>query len=321
LLKQFSQEFDAFSAVDYITLWPYDSGSCACDQCRPWGSNGFLYVSQPIALLARQHFPNVKVVLSTWLIDQHEWDGIVEAFQRKPLWADYIMMEPAFRDSVRFPESPVPGQLPRVGFPEISMADMYPWGGFGANPQPAQFQKQWNRVKDYFGGGFPYSEGIYDDLNAVIFSQFYWDPNRDVNNTVREYLAYELSPSVVPEMTKVISILEEDNHYRWWPGAPGDYNFPGTDRWWNPAKGLTFKPDAHADEAFDLVRRVQTKLSLYSQNSWRWRIIYLRALLDSELNKNQWHPSPQAEDAFRELVDIYHATSPDICVCLKPPLQ
>ena len=47
--------------------------------------------------------------------------------------------------------------------------------------------------------------------------------------------------SVVPEMTKVIKILEEDHHYRWWPGAPGDYNFPGTDRWWNPAKGLHFQ--------------------------------------------------------------------------------
>jgi len=68
LLKQFSQEFDAFSGVDYVTLWPYDSGSCACDQCRPWGSNGFLYIGEPLARLARQHFPNAKVILSTWLL-------------------------------------------------------------------------------------------------------------------------------------------------------------------------------------------------------------------------------------------------------------
>jgi len=231
------------------------------------------------------------------------------------------MMEPGAHESEALLKRPVPGQLPMIGFPEISMAGMYPWGGFGANPQPARFQKEWNRVKERFGGGFPYSEGIYEDLNKVIFSQFYWDPNRDAYDTVREYLAYEFSPAVVPEMMKVIKILEEDHHYRWWPGAPGDYNFPGTDRWWNPAKGLAFKQDPEAGEAYAIVRHVQAKLSPYAQNSWRWRIIYLRALLDSELQKNEGHPSKEAEDAFRELSGIYHATSPDICVCLKPPLQ
>jgi len=323
LLKQFSEEFDAFAGVgvDYITLWPYDSGSCACDQCRPWGSNGFLYISRAIAELAHRHFPHVTVIVSTWLLDQNEWAGLVKAFQPRPQWADYIMMEPGPHESAALLNAPVPGQLPVIGFPEISMAAMYPWGGFGANPQPVRFQREWNRVKDQFRGGTPYSEGIYEDLNKVSFSQFYWDPNRDVFDTVREYVAYEFSPEVVPQMMKVIKILEQDQHYRWWPGAPGDYNFPGTHRWWNPAKGVAFKPDPDASEAFELVQQAQSKLSPWARNSWRWRIIYLRALLDNEFNKNGDRPTPPAEAAFRELVGIYHATNPDICTCLKPPLQ
>jgi hypothetical protein len=228
------------------------------------------------------------------------------------------MAEPGAHE-VDFLKLPIPDNLPLVGFPEISMEGMYPWGGFGANPQPARFQKEWNRVKDRVQGGFPYSEGTFEDLDKVIFAQFYWDPNKDVFDTVREYLSFELSPSVVTQMTKVIRIIEEDHHYRWWPGAPGDYNFPGTDRWWNPAKGLPFKADPDADEAFALVREAKTKLSPYVQNSWRWRIIYLRALLDSDLNRNRWHPSPEAEQAFRELLDIYHASRADVSV--KPPLQ
>lgn len=323
LLKQFAQEFDAFAGVgvDYITLWPYDSGSCACDLCRPWGTNGFLYISEPLAQLARQHFPHVKIILSTWLFDPSEWTGLVQDFRPRPSWVDYIMMEPGTHESQAFLQEPVPGQLPMIGFPEISMAAMYPWGGFGANPQPARFQKEWDRVKDRFRGGTPYSEGIYEDLNKVIFSQFYWDPNRNALDTVREYLGYEFSPEVVPQMTKVVEILEQDQHYRWWPGAPGDYNFPGTKRWWNPAKGIAFKPDAHAAEAYGLVQQVQSRLPAWARNSWRWRIIYLRALLDNEFNQNGGRPTPRAEAAFRELVGIYHATDPDICVCLKPPLQ
>ena len=320
LLKQFSQEFEALSGVgvDYVTIWPYDSGSCSCELCRPWGSNGFLYIGQPVSRLARHYFPHAQVILSTWFFDRHEWDGLVSALGPQQDWVNYIMAEPGAHE-VDFLKLPIPDNLPLVGFPEISMEGMYPWGGFGANPQPARFQKEWNRVKDRVQGGFPYSEGTFEDLDKVIFAQFYWDPNKDVFDTVREYLSFELSPTVVPEMTKVIKILEEDHHYRWWPGAPGDYNFPGTDRWWNPAKGLPFKADPHADEAYALAREAKTKLSPYVQNSWRWRIIYLRALLDSDLNRNRWHPSPEAEQAFRELVDIYHASDADVSV--KPPLQ
>jgi hypothetical protein len=86
LLKQFSQEFDSFSTVgvNYVIIWPYDSGSCSCEFCKPWGSNGFLYIARPIAELARRSFPHVKVVLSTWMFDGTEWNGISSAFRSTP---------------------------------------------------------------------------------------------------------------------------------------------------------------------------------------------------------------------------------------------
>ena len=195
LLKQFSQEFEALSGVgvDYVTIWPYDSGSCSCELCRPWGSNGFLYIAQPVSSLARHYFPHAQVILSTWFFDRPEWDGLVRALGPQQAWVNYIMAEPGAHE-VDFLKLPIPDNLPLVGFPEISMEGMYPWGGFGANPQPARFQKEWNRVKDRVQGGFPYSEGIFEDLDKVIFAQFYWDPNKDVFDTVREYLSFEFSP-------------------------------------------------------------------------------------------------------------------------------
>ena len=65
---------------------------------------------------------------------------------------------------------PLPGQLPMVGFPEISMYETFPWGGFGATPLPRHFPSQWDAVKLRSSGGFPYSEGISEDLNKVLFS-------------------------------------------------------------------------------------------------------------------------------------------------------
>lgn len=46
------------------------------------------------------------------------------------------------------------------GFPEISMHETFPWGGFGATPLTARAQAQWNALKEGLAGGFPYSEEI-----------------------------------------------------------------------------------------------------------------------------------------------------------------
>ncbi|PYU87956.1 MAG: hypothetical protein DMG08_26925, partial [Acidobacteria bacterium] len=114
-------------------------------------------------------------------------------------------------------------------------------------------------------GGFPYSEGIYEDLNKVILSQFYWDAKKDALSTVKEYVSFYLSPVVAEETVKLVEILERNHHYRWWPEAPGDYNFPGTDRWWNPAKGAKPQEDPGAEAAFELAKDIDAKLPRHAR--------------------------------------------------------
>jgi hypothetical protein len=314
LLKQFSEEFESFAdiGVDYITIWPYDASSCNCDLCRPWGSNGFLYIAEEISKLARHYFPAVKVALATWYFDETEWIGLENAFRQKPEWAHFILAEPLGHADAYVLQHRSPSSLPLIGFPEISMAGMYPWGGFGANPQPARFQRDWNLVKGRFAGGFPYSEGIYEDLNKIIFTQFYWDPNRDAFDTIREYLAYELSPVVVADMTNVIRTLERNHHYRWWPGGKKDYNFPGHELWWKPARGV--RKDVGTKEGLETVQAVLPRIPKYARTSWRWRILYLRVLLDEEFASSEDQPTIRAKEAIRELTEIYHATHADQAV-------
>ena len=123
--------------------------------------------------------------MSTWWFTGEEWKGLHEKWRVKPDWADIVLAENAgSRDS--------PGGLPLVGFPEISMRGMSPWGGFGANPTPQYVSREWNARKDVLAGGWPYSEGIYEDMNKVFFSQFYWSPDRPVAETLREYAAFEV---------------------------------------------------------------------------------------------------------------------------------
>ena len=126
---------------------------------------------------------------------------------------DYIQAH-AHENFPRHPlEKGVPGGLPLLNFPEISMWGQNPWGGYGANPLPRALQRLWNQTEKKLSGGFPYSEGIYEDLNKVICNQFYWNPGRPAAETTKEYIAFEYSPEVVGDVAAAVEILEQ-NHLR-----------------------------------------------------------------------------------------------------------
>ncbi|MBI3921086.1 MAG: hypothetical protein HY318_06690, partial [Armatimonadetes bacterium] len=216
ILKWRREMLQAFAKIDleYFWIWPYDQGGCLCEQCEPWGGNGFLKAAEPVARLVGEYFPKVKVVLSTWCFGYqypNEWEVFAKAFAEKPDWVDYLMVDSHndFPEFVR--EHGAPGGVPVLNFPEISMWGMGPWGGWGANPLPQRFQRLWDQCSGIVSGGFPYCEGIYEDLNKAVLLQFYWNSNRSAEDTVREYIACEFSPEVVEEISEVVRILEA-NH-------------------------------------------------------------------------------------------------------------
>jgi hypothetical protein len=295
---------------EYVCIWPYDQGGCGCDKCRPWGANGFLKCAESISGLAHRKLPGVKIILSTWMFDTNEWQGLKKAFSPKPGWVDIILAE-----SPGFAREGIAG-MPTVGFPEISMEGIFPWGGFGANPQPRRFEAAWNAVKDKVSGGFPYSEGIFEDINKVIWAQLYWNPATPVADTLKEYVAYEYSPEVVDDARKVIATLELNQHYRWWPGELAGVKLQYD---WFPSRGVKPQADPGAEEAYATARRMEKRLAPWARDSWRWRILYLRALLDSDLKTNGGKPTPACEQAFRELIKIYGLTD-KADPAIRPPL-
>jgi len=300
MLRWFDEEFEAFAdvGIDRVWIWPYDQGGCACERCRPWGANGFLVMAEAIAELFRRRFPRGEVILSTWLFDypgeQGEWRGLERALARRPGWLDYILIG----SHTGFPSYPlehgVPGGLPALGFPEISMWAMYPWGGYGANPLPARMEALWRSCGHILCGGFPYSEGIFEDINKVLFSQFYWDPERPAAETLREYAAYEYSPDVVDDVVRAVEILQR-NHPRSPETEAGRRRF-------------ALQGDAGAAaECNELLESVKRRLPCYARTSWRWRILLLRARIDDELFRSGGRPTPRCEEAFAELRELYHA--------------
>ena len=276
--------------VDILVFWPYDEGGCACDRCLPWGSNGYFTLSREMTALTRNYFPKIKTVLSTWMFDtppEGEWDGLAEKLQHGNEWLDYILAD-AHEDYPRYPlEHDVPGNLPLLNFPEISMWGNWPWGGLGAHPLPARYQRLWEQVKHKVLGGFPYSEGIYGDMNKAAVVQFYWDPNRSARQTLEEYCAFEFGAEVTPDVMALVDILERT--------ATMDV-------------ALQQPADLEAvQHALVLAQNIDRRLPAWARDGWRWQILLQRAILDHEKLIASSLETPTADAALLRLMEIYHA--------------
>ncbi len=287
LIKDWMKEINLFNDIglDAIIFWPYDEGGCGCKDCWPWGARGFPELSREFAKIAHNKYPKLEIILSTWMFDTPyagEWAGLSKKLQKDKDWVKYIMAD-SHEDFPRYPlDKEVPGGLPLLNFPEISMWGQDPWGGFGANPLPSRLQRLWNQTENKVSGGFPYSEGIYEDINKVICSQLYWKGDRSVVDIVREYISYEFSPIVTVQVAKAIAILES-NHDR-------------------------EHIDSSAIEAFAIMQQADEKLTPQVRNSWRWRILFLRTLIDKELFVTNGKLEGEIlKKAFNELTTIYHA--------------
>ncbi|MDW7656108.1 MAG: hypothetical protein SCM11_02915 [Bacillota bacterium] len=327
LLLQWRREvFEKFKDVklDYILIWPYDQGGCTCSACKPWGANGFLKIAEPVAEKAKDMFYDTKIILSTWLFDSFtsgEWDGLWNRLEYKAPWVDYLLAEfldgqlPTIIEMKGFP-----AQLPCLGFPEISMYGAVPWGGFGANPIPNHIQKTWDIAGKHLAGGFPYSEGIFDDINKVIYLSLYWDKHISSEEALKIYLSYEFGRKYVDNLIRAINLLEKSINRNRIDEKGTNHNYADSKIPWVGDQRFVIENTDGIDEAFTIISEINDLLDNEVKASWRWRIIFLRGLIDKELLHNAFITNEVIEIAYKELTGIYHAEQADYYVA-PPSLQ
>lgn len=317
ILKWREEMLAAFAdlTLDYIWIWPYDQGGCKCPECKPWGGNGFVRNAAAVGALARRLLPRTKVVISTWEFGywegDPEWERFYAALARKPEWADYIMAEGHGDFPPYILKHGPPAGYPLLNFPEISMFGMDPWGGYGANLQTRRLQKVWASCHSLLAGGFPYSEGIFEDINKAVCLQLYWDPGRKVEDIVCEYAGFEYSPAAAREVGQAVQQLEANMAHGLVPGE--------VLREWrqkimaglNPAQAacVLYKLDkVHAPEVpLALLNAAAQRMSDGARQAWRWRLLWLRAALDVELARSGGVPTDKSDEYFEEVCRISHA--------------
>lgn len=306
LLKQFEnlcRNFYAEFELDFLCFWPFDQGGCGCEACAPWATKTYPTLCVELKKILKSILPDCRTIVSAWMFRESEWNTLLEYRKKSPEFCEYLLEE----------FLPKPAGQPFLGFPEISMSGMYPWGGFGASVLAKHQQQHWNGQKKFLQGGFPYSEGIFEDLSKVIYSQFYcWDS--PVSETMKKYIACEFGGNDPAPVMKALSILEDNHRIRTWDGLSNLLTGKPSGKPVEPPR-----EDPGAEEAFTLLKETDSLLPEWGRKAWRWRIVFLRALLDAELKKNEEKPNALCEEAFDELTVLYHAQHAETTV--SPPAK
>ena len=311
--RQQREFFEAFAdtPIKYFALWPYDEGGCLCEKCYPWATNGFMKVADLSRRLIKEYGYDAQIIISTWHFEfnmKNEWDVFYEELKKGTYnWSPYIMT--SFRSgrvASCFEKNGVPEGVHLIDFPEISMCSATPWGGFGANPITLFLDNANKNCGSWHDGGFPYSEGIFEDINKWVCYGFYTGHYENSADAVRDYIRYEFGLDDTEDLLRAIQLMESCLSRGHEKLPNGDWRFQI--RWGRAIP-----------EIYRIVTEQNEKVPDTLKNYWKWRIMYLRGVIDYELYLNGYITkySEVAQAAYHELHSIFHTQRALFEVC--PP--
>jgi len=305
IIRERRQMLERFAdlKIDYICYWPYDQGGCTCIDCAPWGANGFMKLYPAFKDLVSELMPETKIIISTWYFDKYcpgEWDAFYQKIGNGlPEGASYIM---SFFFNGEMPpvlnEKGIPEGVKFIDFPEISMYSCTPWGGFGASALPGFLERTNEKSGMLYSGGFPYSEGIFEDLNKYISLTYYSGRFENTSDAVRAYVKQEfcVDGDAADELTEAI-LMSEKTLPRERVRKEGE-----------PLR-VVIADTGLIPAVFRIFSKYDRLLPEAIRRGSKFRLWYLRALIDKELLENDGYPirSGLCQSALEELLSIYHA--------------
>lgn len=269
--------------IRFVTHFPYDEGGCGCDTCHPWGCNGYVKMCETYHGMNVKAYPGVKTVMSTWFFEDKEYAGLWEYLKTHD-WIDYLEIDDFGSDFPKYPlKHPIPNAHTKIlTFPEISMWGRIPWGGYGAAAYPKMLERIFRNCEKAVEGFRYYSEGTFEDINKAVVTGLYVDPATTADEILATYAAYHFPGVDTADFVRLVALFET-NH------RPHMMEF------------------ANADAAKRLALKMDREILPPMRTSWRWRLVYLRAMIDAEICGTDDFQPETAKPYFDELVKLYCA--------------
>lgn len=315
LLNKFRDDFEEIKdiPVDVVQFWPYDQGGCKCDKCYPYGARGMFTLAEQVVPLIREFWPDAKIAWATWEFDWQgedlgEWSTLYRKISNgEASFIDYILAD----SHSSFPEyplqHPLPGNVNLITFPEISMWGRAPWGGYGATPLPKRFSRLFGEIAHLSEGGILYSEGIFEDFNKVLYANFFTSGTNDTATAIREYAHYDLGlpECAMKDFNRFLELLELNHEGLIWIEKLNRACDLFDTMKNKPVWRLKGKKWESTEEMLALAKKLDEQLPEWSKKSWRWRLLYLRAVIDCEFAHHENETNEITEEAMLEIAAIY----------------
>ncbi len=293
LLEQWDQEFAQTQDHDILRLYAGDPGGCRCPRCEPWGKT-FVELCEEVAQVWLKHHPDSIVQIANQDLSNQGDQAIFDYLNAKPrLWLEGIAYGPGsnamsyyFRDRLREDLFEYPGSgpvnrylreilnnIPRyqhithysdithwvsaqymVENPEPHIEKVY--GRRTFHTRPAAFYRIFQSIMPFSEGDIIYSEGYHDELHQYMWNRLLWNPNRSLEDVLKEYCDFQFGPEAAPDMLEAMLQLEKNLET---PLAGND----GVDRF------------------YLLVKEAGWKMPEFRMNgNYRWRLYMQKAALD-----------------------------------------
>jgi hypothetical protein len=236
-------------------IFPYDTGGCNDDRCKPWIST-FLKLTEDLAGVIHRHHPDTRVYITDWHCKDDEARMIADFYnQRRPAWLAGI-----WKDDRHPPDRFAAVDTEILNFVEIT--EIGAWGTMGANPFAVRLPKLIAEMRRNRSQGFmAYSEGIYDDFNKALVARLGWNPESTGEAAARAYANWFFDAGMSEEFLRMIALMEAS-----WTNPMGP--------WWE----LKFiQPGEAAAEAERLALSAAAKLAPAARAHWRWQVFERRA--------------------------------------------
>lgn len=218
-LAERAEVFAAMPRLDHLMIPGGDPGGLTAQDL-------FDFSELEAELLHKTH-PNAKI----WIAPQafnptDEWlDTFFENVRRLPAWLGGMVFAPWEKYSLPKLRELTPPSLPIRLYPDIThsthcqfvipnwdTAFALTLGRECINPRPVAEKHIHNwLIQTDVVGSLSYSEGINDDVNKFVWSGQDWNPETPVEQTVREYVRFFLSPDVEDSVTE--GIFELERHF------------------------------------------------------------------------------------------------------------
>jgi len=297
LLAQWDKDFAQRGDHDVMRFYAGDPGGCNDARCEPWGKT-FVKLCEEMAAIWLKYHPKSIVLIANQGLDNAGERAIFDYYREKPRpWSYGIAYGPGsnplsryFRDKdLRDDLFVYPGKGPvdrylaemlhelpmdqhimhysdithwirsqyQIDNPEPHIVKAYNRRMFHARPK-AMYQI-FQAIMPFSEGDIIYSEGNHDEFHQYLWARLLWDPNRELEDVMREYCVLHFGEASADLMVQALFQLEENLV------TPLDTN-PGIARY------------------YALVKEAGAKMPAWRmQRDYRWRLHMQKAALDQYL--------------------------------------